>query len=152
VNNFLPDIGRLITYSRPQGLGIRVDDGFDEGMSIPIYYDPMISKLITHGKDREEARNRMIRAIDDYHISGVETTLSFCKFAMNHEVFVSGNYDTNFVNKFFTAESLQGNDEELEEIAVLFASHVYGKMKNEKVATNNNSAVQQTKWKLNRKL
>ena len=75
LNNFLPDIGTLHTYKTPQGLGIRVDDGFEEGMQIPIYYDPMSAKLITFGKDREEARLRLIRAINDYHISGVETTL-----------------------------------------------------------------------------
>jgi acetyl-CoA carboxylase biotin carboxylase subunit len=59
-NNFLPDIGKLETYTIPQGLGVRVDDGFVEGMDIPIYYDPMIAKLVTHGKNREEAIERMI--------------------------------------------------------------------------------------------
>ena len=93
MNNFLPDIGTLNTYVRPEGMGVRVDDGFEEGMAIPIYYDPMISKLITHGKDREEARQRMVRAIDDYQISGLETTLPFCKFAIQHEAFVSGNFE-----------------------------------------------------------
>ncbi|TAG85236.1 MAG: acetyl-CoA carboxylase biotin carboxylase subunit, partial [Bacteroidetes bacterium] len=62
-NNFLPDIGTLETYQRPQGVGVRVDDGFSEGMTIPIYYDPMIAKLITFGKDRQEAIERMRRAI-----------------------------------------------------------------------------------------
>jgi len=80
-NNFLPDIGKLQTYQRPQGPGIRVDDGFEEGMQIPIYYDPMISKLITHAENREAAISRMIRAIDDYQITGIQTTLSFCRFA-----------------------------------------------------------------------
>ncbi|MCB0803437.1 MAG: acetyl-CoA carboxylase biotin carboxylase subunit, partial [Flavobacteriales bacterium] len=94
MNNFLPDIGNLKTYVRPQGLGVRVDDGFEEGMDIPIYYDPMIAKLITFGKDREEARLRMIRAIDEYQINGVKTTLAFCKFAIQHEAFVSGKFDT----------------------------------------------------------
>ena len=83
-NNFLPDIGKLHTYKIPQGPGVRVDDGMEEGMEIPIYYDPMIAKLITHGKDRTEAIDRMIRAIDDYQITGVQTTLSFCRFALDH--------------------------------------------------------------------
>jgi len=87
-------------------VGVRVDDGYEEGMDIPIYYDPMIAKLITYGKNRQEAILRMIRAIDDYKISGVQTTLPFCKYVMQHHTFVSGNYDTNFVKNYFTPESL----------------------------------------------
>ena len=100
-NNFLPDIGTLSTYKIPQGPGVRVDDAYEEGMEIPIYYDPMIAKLITFGSDRQEAIERMKRAILDYKISGVTTTLSFCNFVMEHEAFVSGNFDTHFVEKYF---------------------------------------------------
>lgn len=121
-NNFLPDIGRLVTYKRPQGAGIRVDDGFEEGMEIPIYYDPMIAKLITYGKNREEAIERMIRAIDDYEITGVETTLPFCKYVLQHETFTSGNFDTHFVKNHFTPESLSTEITEEAEIAALFAA------------------------------
>src|SRR5690606_29718223 len=78
-NNFLPAIGTLHSYKRPQGPGIRVDDGFEEGMDIPIHYDPLIGKLITYHSSRQEAIERMIRAIDEFQITGVETTLSFCK-------------------------------------------------------------------------
>jgi acetyl-CoA carboxylase biotin carboxylase subunit len=88
MNNFLPDIGTLEKYIQPTGEGVRVDDGFEEGMAIPIYYDPMISKLITHGATRKEAIERMTKAIDDYKIEGVKTTMPFCKFAINHEAFV----------------------------------------------------------------
>jgi acetyl/propionyl-CoA carboxylase alpha subunit len=105
-NNFLPDIGRLATYVRPQGPGIRVDDGFEQGMDIPIYYDPMIAKLIAYGKDRTEAIERMKRAIDEYQITGPETTLAFCRFVMGHEAFVSGRFDTNFIAKYFRPEIL----------------------------------------------
>ena len=79
-NNFLPDIGTLTTYKRPQGPGIRVDDGFEQGMEIPFYYDPMIAKLICHAEDREAAIAKMIRAIDEYQVTGLETTLGFCQF------------------------------------------------------------------------
>lgn len=111
-NNFLPDIGKLRTYQPPKGHGVRVDDGYEEGMDIPIYYDPMIAKLITHGADREEARKRMINAIDDYQIDGVATTLDFCRFALEHEAFISGNFDTHFANKYFTPEVFNGSDDE----------------------------------------
>ncbi|WP_296701175.1 acetyl-CoA carboxylase biotin carboxylase subunit [Algoriphagus sp.] len=106
-NNFLPDIGTLLTYKRPQGPGIRVDDGFDEGMKIPIYYDPMIAKLITHAETRQGAIDRMISAIEDYKITGIQTTLSFCKFALQHKAFSSGNFDTKFVEKYFQPEVLE---------------------------------------------
>ena len=148
MNNFLPDIGTLNTYVRPEGMGVRVDDGFEEGMDIPIYYDPMISKLITHGKDRDEARLRMIRAIDDYQISGLETTLPFCKFALKHEAFVSGEFDTHFVTKHFTPEKLQNSDPEGEKIAALFAARLYEEgVANKKVTVPENTI---SKWKINR--
>lgn len=105
VNNFLPDIGTLTKYQVPVGEGIRVDDGLEEGMVIPIYYDPMIAKLIVHAPTRQEAINKMISAIDKYKIDGVKNTLEFCRFAIDHPVFRSGNFDTRFVNLYFTVDS-----------------------------------------------
>jgi propionyl-CoA carboxylase alpha chain len=105
-NQFLPDIGKLVVYRRPSGPGVRVDDGFEEGMDIPIYYDPMISKLIVHAATREEAIAKMVRAIDDYYIAGCSTTLDFCKWAIQHEAFRSGNFDTHFVKQYFKPEYL----------------------------------------------
>lgn len=106
-NNFLPNVGKLAVYRRPQGPGVRVDDGYEEGMDIPIYYDPMIAKLVVHAQDRASAIQRMIRAIDDYEIVGVETTLGFCRYVMEHEAFVSGNFDTNFVKQYFQPSVLE---------------------------------------------
>ncbi len=150
LNNFLPDIGTLHTYKRPQGLGIRVDDGFEEGMEIPIYYDPMISKLITFGKDREEARLRMIRAIDDYEISGVQTTLSFCKFALQHDAFVSGDFDTNFVKKYYTPEELEENTDEEDLLAALMAAKLFESNKKAAIQIAENNGSESSKWKTNR--
>jgi acetyl-CoA carboxylase biotin carboxylase subunit len=150
LNNFLPDIGTLNTYKTPQGLGVRVDDGFEEGMQIPIYYDPMIAKLITFGKDREEARLRMIRAIDDYHISGVETTLPFCKFVMQHDAFITGNFDTHFVKHYFNPDSLKPvMSKEEEEIAAIAASIALQEFKNETVVASESQS--NNSWKQNRK-
>jgi acetyl/propionyl-CoA carboxylase alpha subunit len=135
-NNFLPDIGKLTTYRVPQGIGVRVDDGFEEGMEIPIYYDPMIAKLITFGKDREEARKRMLRAIEDYHISGVKTTLSFCRFVFEHEAFIEGNFDTHFAKLYFTPEVLQEGNEEDEEVAAMMAHFITANEQKAATATN----------------
>jgi acetyl-CoA carboxylase, biotin carboxylase subunit len=106
MNNFLPDIGKLTTYITPKGNGIRVDDGFEAGMDIPIYYDPMIAKLVVHADTRMAAIERMIRTIDEYKITGVQTTLAFCKFVMQHEAFRSGNFDTHFVKHHFQPSML----------------------------------------------
>ena len=124
-NEFLPDIGVLKTYTRPQGHGIRVDDGFEQGMEIPFYYDPMIAKLITHAGTRADAIQKMIRAIREYQITGIETTLGFCEFVMRHEAFSSGNFDTRFVENFFKPEVLlHGNDPEEEKIAAALAAYL----------------------------
>ncbi len=149
-NNFLPDIGKLVTYRKPEGPGIRVDDGFTEGMSIPIYYDPMISKLIVHGKDRHEAIQRMIRAIDDYAISGIATTLPFCRFAVNHEAFRTGNFDTNFVKKYFSPEVLDHVDSSTEEVAAIFGALSWGKNQAQK-SSPKLAEVSSSKWKQNRR-
>jgi acetyl-CoA carboxylase, biotin carboxylase subunit len=149
-NNFLPDIGKLKRYKVPQGLGVRVDDGFEEGMDIPIYYDPMIAKLITHASTRQEAIDKMKRAINEYQISGVENTLDFCQYVMNHEAFVSGNFDTHFVKKYFTPEVLEKNNADTEEIAALIGAYI---LKNEsksaaQIAESQNET--QSNWKKNR--
>jgi len=149
-NNFLPDIGKLVTYKRPQGLGVRVDDGFEEGMDIPIYYDPMISKLISYGKDREEAINRMIRAIDDYEIVGVETTLPFCKFVLQHEAFTSGNFDTHFIKHYFKPEYLSKENADEAEIAALFGAKLLGKTQKKAIVNDSASDGAVSKWKENR--
>lgn len=133
-NNFLPDIGTLKTYKRPQGHGIRVDDGFEEGMSIPFYYDPMIAKMICTAETRSLAIEKMIRAINDYEITGLETTLGFCKFVMQHEAFTSGNFDTKFVEKYFTPEKLKEPLTAPErEIAAMLAAHLVNTKKNSTV-------------------
>ena len=148
-NNFLPDIGKLVVYKTPSGPGVRVDDSFEEGMSIPIFYDPMISKLIVHGKNRTEAIEKMIRAIDDYKIIGVETTLDFCKFVLKHSAFVSGNFDTGFIQNHFTPEALIGNNDEYAEVAAIAGSLLFEHTKETQTNIPSNS-VKRSKWKTNR--
>jgi acetyl-CoA carboxylase, biotin carboxylase subunit len=151
-NNFLPDIGRLETYVRPQGLGVRVDDGFEQGMDIPIYYDPMIAKLVTFGKDRQEAIEKMLRAIEEYKITGIETTLPFGTFVLQHEAFVSGNFDTKFIERYFSPSVLEPKPtEDTEAIAAVLAAMLLGSNK-PKVSTNaagaQNGSV--SNWRKNR--
>lgn len=150
-NNFLPDIGRLKTYRRPQGPGIRLDDGFEEGMEIPIYYDPMIAKLVTFAEDRDKAIDRMTRAIDEYEISGVATTLDFCRFAINHEAFRSGKFDTHFVTQHFKPEYLNQVNEESEIALAAFIASELATSNLESNADVNNSPSNVSKWRMLRK-
>ncbi len=147
-NNFLPDIGNLQSYQRPQGPGIRVDDGFEEGMDIPIYYDPMISKLITHAETRDEAIQRMVRAIDGYTISGIKTTLDFCKFAIQHEAFTSGDFDTKFVEKYFQPELLNSDFGENEkELIAALAVHFFEKEGQASRQTTTSGSKKESAWR-----
>ncbi len=151
-NNFLPDIGRLHIYQRPQGHGVRVDDGFEEGMDIPIYYDPMISKLIVHAADRETAIEKMIRAIHEYEIVGAETTLGFCVYVLGHEAFRSGNFDTHFVKKYFKPENLiEALTEDEEDILAAVGARLISENSNQSgpavVASEHTG---QSNWKRNR--
>jgi len=149
-NNFLPDIGNLQTYIRPHGPGIRVDDGFEQGMDIPIYYDPMIAKLIVHDETREKAIQKMVNAINDYQITGIETTLAFCKFVMEHEEFQSGRFDTKFVEHFFSPEKLKVNWSEMElSLLAGLATDIFDKNKDSLKISQSKDGVlsQRTNWK-----
>ena len=125
MNDFLPSVGHLEMYQLPIGENIRVDNGFEQGMDVPIYYDPMLAKLITYGETREEAIQLMIKAIDNYHIEGVQTTLPFGKFVFEHEAFRSGNFDTHFVKKYYNADVLKNQMAKEAEIAALVAMKQY---------------------------
>ncbi len=149
LNNFLPDTGTLEMYQPPKGPGVRVDDGFEEGMEIPIFYDPMIAKLIAYAATRDEAIERLCRAIDEYYIKGINTTLSFGKWAVRTEPFRSGNFDTKFIEKHFKPEYLLNTDEDAEQAAALLAAYIWQKeQKPQSLAATNNTV---SKWKLNRK-
>lgn len=126
-NNFLPDTGRLDTYMPPKGPGVRVDDGYEQGMDIPIFYDPMIAKLVVHAATRDEAIDRLCRAVEEYHISGIQTTLGFGKWAVQTEPFRQGKFDTKFIEKYFKPEYLQQDDEEADKVAALLSAFVWEK-------------------------
>ncbi len=125
LNDFLPSIGHLSVYQIPEGKGIRVDNGIEQGMDVPIYYDPMLAKLITYGKNREEALQLMLKAIENYKVEGIFTTLPFGKFVFEHEAFRSGNFDTHFVKKYYSADLLKEEISKEAEIAALIAFKQY---------------------------
>ncbi len=150
LNNFLPDTGRLEMYQPPKGPGVRVDDGYEQGQDIPIFYDPMIAKLIVHAGSRDEAIARLCRAVDEYHIRGIQTTLSFGKWAVQTEPFRSGNFTTKFIEQHFKPEYLQPENPDAETAAALLAAAIWEQEREEKkfaLSANGNSA----NWKLRRR-
>ncbi len=124
-NQFLPDSGNLVRHRAPSGFGVRVDSGVEEGGRIEIHYDPMISKLTTWGRTREAAIKRMDRALLEYEIAGVRTTIPFCRFVMGHDAFRSGRFSTHFVADHFIPEALAAEDGDLAEAAALAAALVH---------------------------
>lgn len=149
LNNFLPDTGTLEIYKVPKGPGVRVDDGFEEGMEIPIYYDPMIAKLIAYSATREQAIERLCRAIDEYHIKGVKTTLAFGKWAVQTEQFKSGKFDTKFIDNFYKPSMLANDDEALASVAATLAGYVWQQEQEAAHTMPSNATI--SKWKLARK-
>jgi len=152
-NNFLPETGKLEHYVRPQGPGVRVDDGFEEGMDIPIYYDPMIAKLIAYGDSREQAIERMKRAIGEYVVTGISTTLQFGKWVMNHQAFVDGKFDTGFIPKYYSPDTtpLQELKPDEEAIAAVLATQIFGAEKTSNGLVANPIGQTQTSWYRQRK-
>ncbi|OGL39571.1 MAG: acetyl-CoA carboxylase biotin carboxylase subunit [Candidatus Schekmanbacteria bacterium RIFCSPHIGHO2_02_FULL_38_11] len=117
--NFLPSPGIIRTLRSPGGYGIRYDSSAYEGCNISVHYDPLISKLVVWGKDREEARMRMLRALNEYSITGIKTTIPFLKKVISNKHFIEGDIDTNFIAKRIEPSSFP-SDEALK-IAILTA-------------------------------
>ena len=145
-NNFLPDTGKLSTYIRPQGAGVRVDDGYEQGQEVSIFYDPMIAKLITYGKDRTEAIDRMRRAIHEYQINGVKTTLPFCDFVLTHKEFIEGSFTTRFVESHYSADALKKKvTDKVSEIAAIIANEMVNNSHNQVSSAIRSSS--KSRWK-----
>ena len=98
-NNFLPSPGLIKRLSNPGGPGIRNDSGVYSGFRIPMEYDPLISKLVVWGENRKQVLTRMLRALEEYHLLGIRTNISYLRKIINHPHFISGDYDTHFISK-----------------------------------------------------
>jgi propionyl-CoA carboxylase alpha chain len=101
---FVPSVGLITRYAAPRGENVRVDAGVDAGSTISVYYDPMLAKVITWGDDREEARKRMVQALNGYHVEGIHTNIDFANQVLTHPVFISGNIATDFIPTYLLAE------------------------------------------------
>lgn len=151
LNNFLPDTGKLEIYQPPKGPGIRVDDGFEEGLEVPVFYDSMIAKLVAYAPSRNEAIDKLCRAIDEYYVKGIHTTLNFGKWAVRTEPFISGNFDTKFIEKHFKPEYLFQKDEIQEEAAALLSALIWEEGKQNNHSLNQPAASRSNSWKIRRR-
>jgi acetyl/propionyl-CoA carboxylase alpha subunit len=113
-NNFLPSVGTIKRLTLPEGPGVRNENGAYAGYEIPIYYDPMIGKLIVWAESRAEAIRRASRALREYLADGVRTNVDFLLWALHEKGFVDGSYDTNYIERHFDPRALHRTDEEIE--------------------------------------
>jgi acetyl-CoA carboxylase, biotin carboxylase subunit len=117
----MPSPGKIEKLRVPAGPGVRDDGGVYEGGEVSIHYDPMISKFAVHGKDRKEAIERMRRALAEYQVVGIKTTLPFFRDVMNDPVFVAGDLDTGFISAFRERQKEQENSTDPEHLAIIAA-------------------------------
>jgi len=148
-NNFLPSTGKIDYIKRILGNGLREDTGFEQGNEISIFYDPMISKLISYGANRNIAINKMKRALRDYKVHGVKTNISFLLNLLECKEFIKGNYNTQFVEKIFlprlqekTTETSKKLKAALSLASILFKEKQTGVIQPKSQITNNSTS----KW------
>jgi acetyl-CoA carboxylase biotin carboxylase subunit len=144
-NNFRPSPGPLHVYREPAGPWVRTDSGVTQGMEVPIHYDPMVSKLIVWGPDRKSAMDRARRALEDYRIVGIPTSIPFFLAILDDEAFRSGIYDTGFITPEWLEANLAPSDEDTEAAAVIAAVARFEK--DEAIQAPRGTAVAASRWK-----
>lgn len=147
-NGFLPALGRISDVRMPSGPGVRVDSHIFEGYEVPPYFDSLLAKLITRGADREQARRRMLRALDEFPIAGVRTTVPFHRALLQHPAFVAGDLSTAFMAEHFPTFSVAAPqaDRDLAALVAAFESHSRGGAVDRDLASAGNAA--SAAWRL----
>ncbi len=147
-NNFTPSTGMIEYYSQPSGPGVRVDSGVASGSEVSIYYDPMLAKLITFGKNRTEVIDRMIRALKEYHIAGVLTNIPSLIWILKHPAFIDASFDINFMDKEFIPLLPDGwKEEESEDLETAIAAlGIFLKNKENGLKASKNDVPSTNQW------
>lgn len=149
-NNFLPSPGKITRLRVPQGGGVRDDGGIYEGSEISIYYDPMISKFAVYGRDREEAVGRLRRALREYEVGGIKTTLPFFREIVEDEEFIAGKLDTGFIERFNerrkNAEPPAAAEMVVEDMALIAAALAYGNRQKPNISETPKDSQTQSRW------
>jgi acetyl-CoA carboxylase biotin carboxylase subunit len=155
-NNFLPSPGRITHLRTPAGPGVRDDGGVEAGAEVSIYYDPMISKLAAWGRTRVEAVDRLRRALDEYSVGGIKTTLPFFREVVRDEEFIAGRLDTGFIQRFFerrdatraSIEKTDENEHERRDMALIAAALDYLAAQQRTMSNHNQREPEQSQWRL----
>lgn len=147
LNDFFPSTGKLLRYRTPEGK-VRVDNGFQAGDEISVYYDSLLAKVITWGVTRDDAISAMKRALGEFEIDGVTTTIPFCLFAMGHTAFKKGDISTQFISKYFTPDAIRRSDDTQNIAAVIFAGLISNGEKATAAPKTNGETKNQSRWKL----
>ncbi len=145
-NNFIPSPGTITRLRIPQGPGVRDDGGVYEGSEVSIYYDPMISKFAVHGRDRKEAIGRMRRALMEYSIGGIKTTIPFFREVLRDDEFVSGKIDTGFIEQFLIRRKEAVSDDPLADLAAIAAAIDKAERQNTVVSEPNAANARPSRW------
>ncbi len=145
-NNFLPSPGRITRLRVPQGNGVRDDGGIYEGAEVSIYYDPMISKLACYGKTREEAIDRLRRALQEYEVGGIKTTLPFFREIVEDEEFIAGKLDTGFIERFNERKKAKELDETSRDLALIAAALAFGDKQKSTANPTKNAENTPSRW------
>jgi acetyl-CoA carboxylase, biotin carboxylase subunit len=152
-NNFFPSPGKITYLQAPSGPGIRDDSGVCTGSQVSIYYDPMISKLAACGRNRAEAVDRLRRALDEYQITGIKTTLPFFREIVDDEEFIAGRLDTGFISRFQERREAKRQSKstetvkektKLQDIALIAAALAY---RQAKPASARQAQIEPSNWK-----
>jgi acetyl-CoA carboxylase biotin carboxylase subunit len=158
-NNFLPSPGRITSLRVPSGPGVRDDTGVEEGAEVSIYYDPMISKLAAWGRTREEAIDRLRRALDEYAVGGIKTTLPFFREIVRDREFIEGRLDTGFIERFFerrkarleagtVVEEASEDEKARRDMALIAAALEYTRAQNQISRGNQPPEQEESRWRL----
>jgi acetyl-CoA carboxylase biotin carboxylase subunit len=143
----MPSPGKIYKISEPLGLGVRTDGYVYEGYEIPIYYDPMISKLIVWGKGRNEAINRMRRALYEYKITGIKTSIKYLERIMSNPNFIEGKYDTHFIENNQDQLMDKSESEESSDMVIIAAFIDYLQKISSSKENTKDFVTPQSRWK-----
>jgi acetyl/propionyl-CoA carboxylase alpha subunit len=156
-NNFLPSPGRISRLRVPAGPGVRDDSGVTEGAEVSIYYDPMVSKLAAWGRTRTEAIDRLRRALDEYDVAGIKTTLPFFRAIVRDREFIDGKLDTGFIPRFLertdpfstgSSDTDESQETEACDMAVIAAAIEYHARQKRLTAGTGTPTVSTSRWRL----
>ncbi|MGI8544647.1 MAG: acetyl-CoA carboxylase biotin carboxylase subunit [Aridibacter sp.] len=151
-NNFLPSPGKITRLRLPQGNGVRDDGGVYEGSVVSIYYDPMISKLCTYGRDRQDAIEKMRRALREYEVGGIKTTLPLFREIMEDEVFIKGNLDTGFIAAFSERRQENEPDKTTRDIGIIASALMICDQRKRAKITSQNASDTPSRWVMSGRL